>query len=227
MRKPFFSILTMIAGMLLAGHSLAQAQQPAAVPAAAVSTNDDRAALEQRVRDLEDRLIQLEGQMRTLKSAQAPASAAAAGTSPQAESQPAPAVAPAEASLQPSAPPTYGGNAAAAKALNPDISIIGDFIGIAGKNSIRPGPALEMHESEIGMSAIIDPYARGDFFLSFGESGVNLEEGFLTLTSLPGGLLTKIGKMRAAFGKVNTLHTHVLPWADRSAAYFGSSSIRS
>src|SRR5262249_45296412 len=49
----------------------------------------------------------------------------------------------------------------------------------------------------------------------FGEEGVNLEEGFITFTSLPGGLLTKVGKMRAAFGKVNSLHNHVLPWPDR------------
>src|SRR5262249_52293024 len=40
-------------------------------------------------------------------------------------------------------------------------------------------------------------------------------EGFVTFTDLPGGLLTKVGKMRAAFGKVNTLHNHVLPWTDR------------
>src|SRR5437762_12306460 len=72
-----------------------------------------------------------------------------------------------------------------------------------------------MHESEAAFQAVVDPYARADFFISFGEEGVNLEEGFLTLTSLPGGLLTKVGKMRAAFGKVNTLHNHVLPWADR------------
>jgi hypothetical protein len=65
-------------------------------------------------------------------------------------------------------------------------------------------------------SAVVDPYARADFFLSFGEEGVDLEEGFVTFTSLPGGLLTKIGKMRAAFGKVNALHNHVLPWTDRS-----------
>ncbi len=31
----------------------------------------------------------------------------------------------------------------------------------------------------------------------------------------PADLLMKVGKMRAAFGKVNTLHTHVLPWTDR------------
>ena len=72
-----------------------------------------------------------------------------------------------------------------------------------------------MHESEAAFQAVVDPYARADFFISFGEEGVNLEEGFITLTSLPGGLLTKVGKMRAAFGKVNTLHNHVLPWADR------------
>ena len=72
-----------------------------------------------------------------------------------------------------------------------------------------------MHESEAAFQAVVDPYARADFFISFGESGVELEEGFVTFTSLPGGLLTKVGKMRAAFGKVNTLHNHVLPWTDR------------
>jgi hypothetical protein len=72
-----------------------------------------------------------------------------------------------------------------------------------------------MHESEASFQAVVDPYARADFFISFGEENVTLEEGYLTLTSLPGGLLTKVGKMRAAFGKVNTLHNHVLPWTDR------------
>ncbi len=72
-----------------------------------------------------------------------------------------------------------------------------------------------MHESEVAFQAVVDPYARADFFISFGEEGVNLEEGFITFTALPGGLLTKVGKMRAAFGKVNTLHNHVLPWTDR------------
>ena len=74
---------------------------------------------------------------------------------------------------------------------------------------------MQLHESEAAFQAVVDPYARADFFISFGEEGVNVEEGFITLTSLPGGLLTKVGKMRAAFGKVNSLHNHVLPWADR------------
>jgi hypothetical protein len=44
---------------------------------------------------------------------------------------------------------------------------------------------------------------------------VNLEEGYLTFPALPGGFQLRVGKMRAAFGKVNSLHNHVLPWTDR------------
>jgi hypothetical protein len=32
---------------------------------------------------------------------------------------------------------------------------------------------------------------------------------------LPGGILMKVGKLRSAFGRVNTFHTHQLPWPDR------------
>jgi len=80
---------------------------------------------------------------------------------------------------------------------------------------VQSSPALEMHESEVAFQAILDPYARADFFISFGEQGVNLEEGYLTFPALPGHLNLRAGKMRAAFGKVNTLHNHVLPWVDR------------
>src|SRR5262249_52161322 len=111
--------------------------------------------------------------------------------------------------------PVYGGAAASSKVFNPDMAVIGDFLGAAGHNSVAPAPALALHESEASFQAVVDPYAPADFFLSFGEEGVEVEEGFLTFTSLPGGLLTKVGKMRAAFGKVNSLHNHVLPWADR------------
>jgi hypothetical protein len=114
--------------------------------------------------------------------------------------------------------PVYGTTGAAvsgAKVFNPDMAVIGDFLGAAGRNTVNPSRALELHESEAAFQAVVDPYARADFFISFGEDSVNVEEGFLTFTELPGGLLTKVGKMRAAFGKVNTLHNHVLPWTDR------------
>ncbi len=111
--------------------------------------------------------------------------------------------------------PVYGAGVAGSKVFNPDMALIGNFLGAGGSNRVNPGPALQMQESEASFQAVVDPYARGDFFIAFGEEGVNLEEGFITFTSLPGGFLTKVGKMRAAFGKVNGLHNHVLPWADR------------
>jgi len=195
------------------------------------------AALEQKVRDLEDRLIALEGKVRMLQSAPPAAAAttptAGAGAVPAEAATAAPAQAPAvpsgtapvqepvQVAQTVGALPNYGGSSAAAKALNPDISMIGDFIGAAGGNTapplatLQPAPALQMHESEIGVQAIIDPYARGDFFLSFGEEGVNLEEGYITFTALPAGFVAKVGKMRSVFGKVNMMHNHVLPWVDR------------
>ncbi len=183
-------------------------------------------ALEQQFKAMEDRMILLEGQVRLLKEqlAQAQATGAAPGAAAAASAAaPAAAASQAIASGEGGAQSSGYGGAAAAKALNPDISAIGDFISDAGHYPTPPGSvsrqagfqSLNMHESELGFQAIIDPYARGDFFISFGEQGVEVEEGYVTFTALPGGFVARVGKMRAAFGKVNTMHNHVLPWADR------------
>ena len=180
-------------------------------------------SIEQHFKAMEDRIILLEGQVRLLQERLAQAT----GTPPGAEaaaSAAAPSPNPATASGEGGAQlPVYGGASAAAKALNPDISAIGDFVSDAGHYPTPPGSvnrqvgfqSMTMHESELGFQAIIDPYARGDFFFSFGETGVELEEGYITFTALPAGFVARVGKMRAAFGKVNTMHNHVLPWADR------------
>jgi len=115
----------------------------------------------------------------------------------------------------PSGPlPVYG--PASSKVFNPDIAVIGDFLGAIGKNdSDRATPSLEMHETEASFQAIVDPYARADFFLVFARDEGGVEEGFITFTSLPANLLLKVGKMRASFGKVNQMHNHVMPWTER------------
>ena len=64
-------------------------------------------------------------------------------------------------------------------------------------NHVNPTPALETHESEAAFQAIVDPYARADFFISFGEEGVNLEEGYLTFPAIPGGLPDLRGELPA------------------------------
>jgi hypothetical protein len=214
MRATRFVCASMAAGTLLLGSSTAFAQD---TPQALRQDIDQlRREFEALKQQYGDRLTALEAKLLAAEGATPPPAApqpAPAGGATQPTAQVPPG---AEGAGGPSgALPVYGGAVAGSKIFNPDIAVIGDFLGAAGRNTVSPSPAMEMHESEASFQAVVDPYARADFFISFGEEGVELEEGFLTLTTLPGGLLTKVGKMRAAFGKVNTLHNHVLPWADR------------
>ena len=109
----------------------------------------------------------------------------------------------------------YGNTSALSKIFNPDMAVIGNFTGAAGSNRVDPRPAFELQESELSLQAVVDPYARADFFISFAPEGVEVEEGFITFTSLPGGILAKVGKLREQIGKTNTMHAHVLPWVDQ------------
>jgi hypothetical protein len=210
----------MLFGGIILITCAATAQQSANAPGS--GTSNDVSAMEQKIRDLEDRLVSLEGQVRQLKAqgTQVPSENAATPATPSsAPGTEAQVTTPLEGTRSTASARDNvrlgGAGGAAAKALNPDISVIGDFIAGAGHNPLNPTPAFQMHESEVGLQAIVDPYARADFFISFGETGVNVEEGFITFTALPAGFVAKAGKMRAAFGKVNTLHNHVLPWVDR------------
>ncbi len=98
--------------------------------------------------------------------------------------------------------------------FNPAISVIGNFLASAGHNPVQPSPAFQVEESEIAFQAVVDPYARADLFLSFTNDGVEVEEGYVTFLNLPWQTQAKAGKFKVQFGKVNTLHLHVLPWVD-------------
>ena len=181
--------------MLLGSAAAARAADGQDASAAEVGAlRQDLLALRQ---EYERRLAELEARLEAL------------GLPAPAPSPPAPEPVP-EPVVAVAAPP------AGSKVFNPDIAVIGDFLGAAGRNS-TPGapPPLELHEAEASFQASVDPYARADFFLAFSPEGAEIEEGFLTFPTLPGGLLLKVGKMRGGFGKVNTMHNHVLPWTDR------------
>jgi hypothetical protein len=154
------------------------------------------------------RLADLEAKLATISGA-----AATAQTTPVAPVAQVPAAPLTDPGLAP--PGLQTTPSAASNVFNPSTSVIGNFLGAAGRNTVNPAPALAMRESEVSFQAVVDPYARADFFLGFGEEGVELEEGFITFPTLPGGLLMKVGKTKSQFGKVNTLHAHVLPWVDR------------
>lgn len=165
--------------------------------------------VEQRLKAMEERIAALEAELRAVKQAQAAPAAEPAAPAPTA---PVPVTAP--QTLEGSG--RIGGAAPGmANVLNPSVSVIGNFQGSAGKDPVRGVSSLEMHETEIAFQAIVDPYARADFFVSVAPDGVELEEGYLTFSALPGGFVGKVGKMRAAFGRVNAMHNDQLPWIDR------------
>jgi hypothetical protein len=178
---------------------------PFAVVESASAQTDDPQALRQEIEQLRRELAEVQRQYgERLSALEARLGTAAV---PGVGAPVAQAVAP---------PPAVGVSpSATSKVFNPDMAVIGNFLGAAGRNTVDPRPALELPESEASFQAIVDPYARADFFMSFGEEGVGVEEGFLTFPAIKGGLLVKVGKMRAAFGKVNTLHSHAVPWTDR------------
>ena len=189
----------------------------------AVSTLHAQAqdASQERLKAVEERMRALEAEVQSLRAALAAASLSTPTPAPIAA---APAVAPAltgPASGPPAQTPVYGGaGASAAKVLNPDIGIIGNFVGASGRNTNNPYPSLSMQESELSLQAILDPYARADFFLAIGEDGIEVEEGYVTFPALPGQFSLRVGRMRGAFGRVNTFHNHTLPWIDRPLAAF-------
>ena len=208
--KPHTLPLLLVFIITLVSEGFAQTSTVAEIDALRAEIDALKADYDQRLQALERQFAALQSQAQPAPATQTPATTAAP---PQTAEVPAGAQGAGEPSGQ---LPVYGGAAAGSKIFNPDIAVIGDFLGAAGSNKVpNPEPALTMHESEAAFQAIVDPYARADFFFSFGEQGVNLEEGYLTFPAVPGGLLVRAGKMRAAFGKINTLHNHVLPWTDR------------
>jgi len=202
-REARIAILLLVA--FVAAGSRANAQQAAPPdPAGAAASQPDAAALRAEIALLRQQLQALEQKVAALEGAgqAAPAPAPPPVTAPAPPAMPEPAPAPAAA-----AAPT-------SKVFNPDMAVIGNFVGAAGRNTVDPRPALSLDEAEVSLQAIVDPYARADFFLSGSPDGIEVEEGYLTFPTLPGGLLMKVGKMKAQFGKVNTQHPHVLPWVD-------------
>jgi hypothetical protein len=107
---------------------------------------------------------------------------------------------------------------------NPDIGVVGDFQGFyisKGKKNVD----AYLNETEVSFQAVVDPYIRADFFVSFGRDeetkkyGVNVEEGYLTTLSLPYKLQLKAGKFKQAVGRINPVHAHSLPFIDMPNAY--------
>jgi hypothetical protein len=200
-----------------------------AAPTAAFPQSAPDSEIEKRLRALEAEVQALKAELVALRTAQAaqaatPVANAAAPPAQPTEAPSGSGAAVTAAEEHRAGPfPEYG--TPSAKTFNPDIGVIGNFLGAVGRSgggseSMAPLPAFTLQESEASFQAVVDPFARADFFLAVGEEGIEVEEGYITFPTVPGGLLVKAGRMRATFGRLNTFHNHTLPWVDRPLVMF-------
>lgn len=109
--------------------------------------------------------------------------------------------------------------AADAGVVNPDISVIGQPVLRYTDDPADAGgkrPQLDAGETEFDFEAYLNPAARGTFVVALAEGSAELEEGYFSLLrGLPLGLALKGGKYRVGFGKLNPVHPHAYPFAER------------
>src|SRR5436853_545512 len=85
-------------------------------------------------------------------------------------------------------------------------------------------------ELELAFTAIVDPYFKGEIYLTIPNlEGIEVEEAFATTTSLPWNIQIKGGSFRSAFGRQNGQHLHVQDFTRRpliNAAFLGADGMR-
>jgi len=197
------------AALAAAGASLPAHAQEADLAQIRAEVRQLREAYEQRIQALEKRLEQAEG-----RAAKAEDSAARAQS----------------AASQPSARP------AGENAFNPALSLI--LQGTVARSKQDPGsyqitgfapsggevgPAarsFSLGESELVVSASIDPYFRGHLVAALTpENEVEVEEAFFQTLGLGRGLTLKGGRFLSGIGYQNEIHQHAWDFQDASLAY--------
>jgi len=191
---------------------------PAVNPAEVKSLRQEIDAMRQ---DYEARLKALEQRLLAAESA-----GKAAGVNAAAAPQPTvPSITPAPAT------------AASANAFNPAMSLIlsGLYTGttispanyrIAGfqlPTASEAGPGargFNLAESELGLSASIDPWLRGAANIALHpDNSVSVEEAYIQTTALGNGFSAKAGRFLSGVGYLNSHHAHTWDFVDNPLAY--------
>jgi hypothetical protein len=137
--------------------------------------------------------------------------AAAAEAAGQAEVADTSQTKPPEATQQPSGGPR------GANLLNPEISATGD-VRLVAEEGVRGNNAVA-REFEFAFQSALDPYSNTKIFLAASDEGVEIEEGYLYWTGLPGRLRLDLGKFRQQVGDLNRWHAHALPETEYPLVY--------
>jgi hypothetical protein len=149
------------------------------------------------------------------------------------------------AATQQAAPQTAGQGRSGFQSMNPDISAIIDAAGgyerrqVAYRSGDDPdlrslpqarAAGFTVQELELAVSAIIDPYFKGEVYLTIPNlQALEIEEAFAVTTSLPWNLQVKAGTFRSSFGRQNGMHLHTQDFTRRpliNDAFLGEDGLR-
>jgi hypothetical protein len=96
--------------------------------------------------------------------------------------------------------------------FNPAIGLILDNVASYGSKTRGD---FEFRAAELGISASVDPFARGYAIITGSDDGFDVEEAAIVTTSLPYNLTVKGGRFFADFGRLSKFHDHDLPFVNR------------
>ncbi len=211
MHKSLWAGLACALALPLLAHADAA---PADIAALRQEIEAIRATYEARLQSLEQRLQRAEAQ------AAAPAQPATLA-----------------AAARPLAPGPAAPSASAANAFNPALSLIlsGTYASssqdptryaitgflLPSGAELGPGPrGFNLAESELGISASIDPWLRGAAHIALhADNSVSVEEAYVQTTSLGAGLSIKVGRFFSGLGYLNSRHAHTWDFVDNPLAY--------
>lgn len=223
-----------LASLLLAAAlpAVAPAQPATELPSLRREIDALRAEYEARLRALELRLQAAEA-----RAAAAPPGAASAPTAVSGAAAAAAAPTATTATLGQAPTTPVRSTAPDANALNPALTLI--LSGAYRRTSRDPSDAtiagfqlpvgaeigpgergFSLAESELGVSATIDPWWRGAAHLALHpDDAVSVEEAYVQTTALGGGVSLKLGRFLSNVGYLNPQHAHTWDFADNPLAY--------
>ena len=101
------------------------------------------------------------------------------------------------------------------QALNPEISVTGDFL-FSNRQDSTSDQSSDFNFRNLGLhlESWLDPYTRFKGAVQFHEDETELGEAYVTLHNFSDDLNLTVGKFRQQFGVVNRWHKHGLDQVD-------------
>src|SRR6266446_688365 len=199
---------------LFSAHAFAQGtSSPTRTPdAPAQQLRRDLETMKEQMRQMQDKIRQQEEAIDKLSTPAAPPVVAPVPAPPAARDREQLKQEVREEVLRDIQPQLAAANKTFASQFNPAIGLILDSA-FSYRDHDRAN--FDFRAAELGLSASIDPFARGYAIITGSPDGLEVEEAAIVTTSLPYNLIVKGGRFFADFGRLSHFHDHELPFVNR------------